>query len=218
MIIAAAIGYHLLVSSDKGNKDGYDALDYIKGNVIPERIQRVSGDPGSDDGLIEIPLEGHRHVYRVRIDSSGPAPRLVELHLISDNDTAEIDPDTIRQVPVRRLTKAAARFIALTEYGIAVAGDVYDSTNLRRPDIEPPNRRKLDDAHYRQVANLLLWAREIGESPREYVAYQLGSPLPTVDRWIAKAKKLGFLRRDWATAVHADDDEQQHPTTAEDKR
>jgi hypothetical protein len=180
---------------------GDDDRDAIKGDVIPAAIRRLTGESGSTDGLIEIPLFGHRHRYRVRIDSSGPAPRLVELHLVSDDDAAEIDPDTIRQVPVRRLAKAAARFIALTEHGVALAGDVYDPTDLRRPDIEPPNRRKLDDAHYRQVARLLLWAREIGESPREYVAGQLGSPLPTVDRWIAKAKRLGFLRRDWATAT-----------------
>ena len=161
----------------------------------------MSGEPGSHDGLIEIPLVGHAHRYQVRIDSSGPAPRLVELNLISDGDAAEIDPDTIRQVPVRRLAKAAARFIALTEHGVEMAGDVYDPTGLRRPDLEPPGRRKLDDAHYRQVAKRLLWAREIGESPREYVANQFGSPLPTVDRWIKQAKDRGFLRRDWATAA-----------------
>jgi hypothetical protein len=60
------------------------------------------------------------------------------------------------------------------------------------------------------VAKLLLWAREIGESPREYVADRLGSPLPTVDRWIKQAKQRGFLRRDWATAPDT--------TTTEDDR
>lgn len=194
------------MASDKPDKSGNDrpGADAIKGDVMADAIRRVTGEPGSTDGLIEIPLVGHRHRYRVRIDSSGAAPRLVELHLISDSDTADIDPDTIRQIPVRRLAKAAARFIALTEHGVSLAGDVYDPTDLLRPDIEPPNRRKLDDAHYRQVAKLLLWAREIGESPREYVADRLGSPLPTVDRWIKQAKQRGFLRRDWATA-HTDD-------------
>jgi hypothetical protein len=204
LIIATAIPYRICVPADNPDKGGDDGRDAIKGDVIAERIRRVSGEPGSTEGLIEIPLVGHRHRYRVRIDSRGPAPRLVELHLTSDDDAAEIDPDTIRQVPVRRLAKAAARFISLSEHRVAMAGDAYDPTNLQRPDLEPPGRsnRKLDDAHYRQVRNLLLWAREIGESPREYVAERFAPvSLPTVDRWIAEAKRRGFLRRDWATAT-----------------
>lgn len=178
----------------------------IKGDVIPEAIRRVTGEPGSTDGLIEIPLVGHRHRYRVRIDSSRPTPRMVELQLLSDDDAAEIDPNTVRQIPVRRLAKAAARFIILSEHGVAEAGDVYDQTSLQRPDIERGPRKRgrghaLDDVHYRQVARLLLWAREIGESPREYVADRLGGSLPAVDRWIAESKRRSFLRRDWATAT-----------------
>ncbi|WP_409437213.1 hypothetical protein [Mycobacterium sp. SMC-14] len=190
------------MSTDKHDKGGQVDGDAIKGDVIADAIRRVTGERGSADGLIEIPLVGHRHRYRVRVDTGGPAPRLVELHLISDGDAAEIDPDSIRQVPVRRLAKAAARFIALTEFGVAEAGDVYDPTPLLRPDLEPPGRsnRKLDDVHYRQVRDLLLWAREVGESPREYVAERFAPvSLPTVDRWIAEAKRRGFLRRDWLT-------------------
>jgi hypothetical protein len=183
--------------------------DAIKGDVIRDGIRRVTGEPGSTDGLIEIPLVGHRHRYRVRIDSSGPAPRLVELYMVSD-DAAEIDPASIRQIPIRRLAKAAARFILLTEFGVGLAGDAYDPTDLRRPDHR--GNRQLDDVHYRQVAKLLLWAREIGESPRDYVREQFEPvSLPTVDRWIKQAKKRGFLRRDWATT--ADTDNEQHPAT-----
>lgn len=198
LIIARAIHYHFSVSIDSP----------ITGDVIANAIRRVSGEPGTTDGLIEIPLVGHRHRYRVRIDTDGPAPRLVELHLVSEDD-AEIDPATVRQIPVRRLAKAAARFIALGEGwpGPVVGVDeLHDPTLLARPD-RPPNggkRRKLDDVHYRQVAAQLVRAREIGESPREYVADKLGGTLPTVDRWIKEAKRRGFLRRDWATAADTD--------------
>jgi hypothetical protein len=202
-IIARAIRYHHSVSND------YPELDAIKGDVIPGGIRRVSGEPGSDDGLIEIPLVGHHHQYRVRIDSSGPAPRLVELCMVSD-DAAEIDPATVRQIPVRRLAKAAARFISLTEFGVGLAGDFDNPTDLQRPDHR--RNRELSAVHYREVARLLKAARGMGLSPREYVRKQFEPvSLPTVDRWIKEAKKRGFLRRDWATA--ADTDEEPQPST-----
>ncbi len=170
----------------------------IKGDVIPDSIRRISGRRGSPDGLIEIALVGHPHRYRVRIELDFAAPRLVELHLVPGDTNAEIDPATVRQIPVRRLSKAAARFIGLTERKVALAGDHEDPTNLVRPDHEPGGRT-LDDVHYRQVANLRTTAREWGLSPREHVAERLGASLPTVDRWIKEAKKRGFLPRDWST-------------------
>lgn len=169
----------------------------ITGDVIPDSVRRMSGSPGGD-GLIEMALVDFPCRYRVRIDLSGPAPRLAELHVITDDGTA-ISSTTIRQVPVRRLTLAAARFVGLTEHSVAVAGDLDDPTGLIRPDHEP-GRGKYDDVHYRQVANLLTTAREMGLPAREYVAERLGPvSLPTVSRWIAEAKRRGFLRRDWAT-------------------
>lgn len=198
------------MSTDNPDKGGNDPTppDAIKGDVIAERIRRLTGEPGSTDGLIEIPLVGHRHRYRVRIKTDGPAPRLVELHLTSDGDAAEIDPDTIRQIPVRRLAKAAARFITFGESPVGrvvTVDELHNPTLLTRPDLEPPSRRKLDDVHYRDVAEKLIRARESGESPREYVADLLGASLPTVDRWIKEAKKRGYLRRDWATAAEPTD-------------
>lgn len=185
--------------SDNPDKGGHDDGDSIKGDVIADAIRRVTGEPGSTGGLIEIPLVGHRHRYRVRIDTDGPAPRLVELHLMSDGDAADIDPDTIRQIPVRRLAKAAARFIGLTEHGVALAGEFDNPTDLERPDHR--GNRKLDAVHYREVARLLRAARGMGLPPREYVAEQFAPvSLPTVDRWIAEAKRRNFLRRDWLTA------------------
>jgi hypothetical protein len=104
------------------------------------------------------------HRYRVRVDLDGAAPRLIELHLVPVDDGVEIDPATIRQVPVRRLAKAAAHFIGLTEYRLALPSDHDDPTSVMRPDREP-YERTLDDVHYRQVADLLRTAREWGVSP-----------------------------------------------------
>ena len=104
-----AIRYHLFVTSDNPSHHA------IKGDVIPSATRRLSGEPGSTDGLIEISLVGHDHRYVCRIDGSGPVPRLVELRIVSDGDAAEIDPASVRQIPVRRLAKAAARFIRSRE-------------------------------------------------------------------------------------------------------
>lgn len=173
-------------------------LPPMKGDVIPESVRRFSGRKRSTDGFIEIALVGHPHLYRVRVDLDGAAPRLIELHIVPGDNDVEIDPATIRQVPVRRLAKAAARFIGLTEYKLALPSDYDDPTSIIRPDHEPGGRT-LDDVHYRQVADLLTKAREWGVSPREYVAARLGASLPTVDRWIREAKKRGFLPRNWSS-------------------
>jgi hypothetical protein len=103
-------------------------------------------------------------------------------------------------VPVRRLAKAAARFVSLTERGVAVAGDFDNPTDLERPDHRDRKRRTLDDVHYREVARLLRAARAMGLPPRHYVGERLHATLPTVDRWIAEAKSRRYLARDWATA------------------
>jgi hypothetical protein len=191
------VSYRFLVTSDSPRS--------IKGDVIPESIRRVKGRRGQDDGLIEIALVGHAHRYRVRIETDSGAPRLVELHLISDKNT-KIDPATIRQVPVR-LAKAAARFISRVDGAIVTPDELNDPRLLLRPEHPPDGgrRRKLDDVHYRRVSNLLIAARENGFAPREYVAEHLRSSLPTVDRWIAEAKRRRILPRDWSTTTKETD-------------
>jgi hypothetical protein len=57
----------------------------------------------------------------------------------------------IRQVPVRRLASAAARWISLADGKLASPDEIDDPTAARRSD-RPPNggkRRKVDEVHYR---------------------------------------------------------------------
>jgi hypothetical protein len=183
----------------------------IVGDVLAGEIRRVSGKRGSDKGLIEIPLYGHHFRYQVRIDRSVGTPRLTELRMVCVDDGGDIDPAAVRQVPVRRLAKAAAQFISMTEHGVANVGDLFDPTGKARPDLEPGKRRRSrGPEHYRQVAARLEYAREIGVPPREHVAEYYGVALPTLDRWIAEAKKRRFLRRDWSTTT-ANAEETNHP-------
>ncbi|WP_341267043.1 hypothetical protein [Gordonia malaquae] len=188
-----------------------DSQPSIKGDVIVGGIRRISGEVGGD-GLIEIPLVGHNHRYQVRVDRTGAIPQLIELRLVSEDDTAEIDPATIRQVPVRRLAHAAAMFIAYADGAFTTIREVEDPALNTRP--ENRGRQVLDDAHYRNVADLLMRAQQLGHSsPRQAVRDQMyGRPsLPTVDRWIREAKVRGYLARDWSTAPTT-------PTTSKDNR
>jgi len=186
------------------------AFKPITGDVIASSIRRLSGTPGEEEGLIEIPLHGHDFVYQVRVHP-GPTPQISELTIRSRGDR-KIDPAAVSQVPVRRLAAAARQFIWLTETGVSNAGDRTDPTGLARPDLEPPRRRrKLGDEHYREVAAKLLWAREMGLPARDQIAHYYGVSKPTLDRWIARAKDLTFLPRDWGTSTAATHNDETDP-------
>lgn len=190
-----AIAYHSCMPTDNPRP--------IKGDVIPESVRRVSGRRGSKDGLIEVGLVGHPFLYRARVDITGPAPRLTELHLVAVGD-AEVDPAAIRQVPVRRIAQAVARFVTHHDGAFTTPDEIEEPTKVLRPDeADGRGRRKLDDTYYRQVAELLVKARERGFPPRDYVARRLRTPKPTLDRHITEAKRREFLPRDWATTTTA---------------
>lgn len=188
------------------------AFTPIVGDVIADEVHRVSGRRGSDKGLIEIALYGHDFRYQVRIDRSAGTPRVTELRMICADESDDIDPAAVRNVPVRRLAKAAAQFISMTEHGVANAGDMFDPTGLSRPDLEPGKRRRnLGPEHYRQVAARLQMAREFGLPPREHVADYFGVALPTLDRWIKQAKERSYLPRDWSTSTADTTEETDQP-------
>lgn len=69
------------------------------------------------------------------------------------------------------------------------------SAATRRPE-ERTARGKLPDSHYQEVARLVRAAVLGGFPIRETVASQLHSIVPTLDRWIRKAKDLGYLDED----------------------
>jgi len=183
------VSYRVAMSSDSPHRKP------LTGDV--ESVTRIDGDKGKDNGIIEVRLVDHPHVYRVRVKLGRGAPRLIELHLVPAKDTvAEIDTDTVRTVPVRRLTNAAARHISIDELPFDVAGQSDDLTAQLRPD--HTRGRQLDDVHYRDVAQMLNFAHECGLAPREYVRQKFNTSVPSVDRWIAEAKKRGFLDPDWS--------------------
>jgi hypothetical protein len=110
----------------------------------------------------------------------------------------------IRQVPVRRLASAAARWILLVDGRLASPDEIDDPTAALRSD-RPPNGgmcRKFDEVHYQQITCFVTTARESGFSPHEYVAERLGpASVPDVDRWIVEPKRRGYLRRNWSATT-----------------
>jgi hypothetical protein len=175
--------------------DNPPKLKKIKGDI--ESVTRLNGEKGSTEGLFEIRVVGHPHRYQVGIDMRGGSPRLVELRLLPlDGVDAEIDTTTVRSIPVVRLAKAAAQKIGIDELPFALAGQEDAALTRLRPDYV--RGRSHDEDHYRDVALLLTKARELGLSPRKYVAETMNAAIPTVDRWIKRAKELGHLERDWS--------------------
>ncbi|MGV9748257.1 hypothetical protein ACWDTG_25625 [Rhodococcus zopfii] len=153
------------------------------GDVVTCR--RVGGDVGDLHG-IEVELYGHRHRYRVTVEISPSGPRLTDLQITGPN----IDYSTLRAVPARRLAYAAAEYAARSDGRFALPLDT-DETD-RRPDT-PTSRGRLDDAHYRDVAERVRAAVAIGAPVRQTVAAAMHTTVPTLDRWIRTAKNLGYL-------------------------
>lgn len=185
-----------------------------KGDVAT--IDRVAGERGDMYG-IRVALHGHTHRYVVRVASGTNGPRLVDLQIQSDSD-ATITPDVLRAIPSRRLAHAAAQwahvrdglfgFLRLDEATREALYEKYpdDPEEFDRAAAEAvaalksrpeasTARGKLDDAHYRRVAEHVSKATAAGKT-RKDIAPELKTTVPTLDRWIREAKERGLLGTD----------------------
>ncbi|MFW0791774.1 hypothetical protein [Gordonia sp. CPCC 205333] len=174
-------------------------------------LGRVAGERGDLHG-IAVRLVGHEHYYVVGITTGSKGPRLVDLQIRSETD-AQITPQTLRGIPSRRLAYAAARYALaadgvfadpvltrpgdedLTDDELSEAADARRAEASARPEAATARRRYGDD-HYREVAQRVRAAVRTGHPIRKTVAAQMHCEVPTVDRWIRKAKDLGFLGED----------------------
>lgn len=141
---------------------------------------------------IEIELVGHVHRYVVRVETGRGGPRLVGLNIVAPAGVAAptITPAALRAIPARRLAYAAAQFAGRYDGAFALPGDT-DETH-HRPEA-PTARNKLDDNHYREVAERVRSAVAMGAPVRKTVAAAMHTTPPTLDRWIRAAKDRGYL-------------------------
>lgn len=161
------------------------------GDVV--HVDRVDGKVGDLFGILVV-LAGHAHSYVVRVVTGKGGPRLVDLQIRSETD-APITPETLRAIPSRRLAHAAAQYAATLDRQMATPSMLRDSETMTRPG-ERTARGKLPDAHYQEVAQRVRAAVLGGFPVRATVAADMNTSVQTLDRWIRKAKDLGYLDED----------------------
>ncbi|WP_411815627.1 hypothetical protein [Gordonia sp. SND2] len=172
---------------------------------------RVAGDVGDLHG-IAIRLVGHAFTYVVAIVTGRGGPRLVDLQIRSDNNTA-ITPDVLRAIPSRRLAYAAARYVSEADgqifTGPFLGPEADDMTDDQRAaaiaerrseaDTRPEastSRGRRGPEHFQRVADAVRAANRSGKSARRAVAAEFGVSLPSVDKWIRQCKDTGLLAED----------------------
>ena len=125
----------------------------------------------------------------------------------------------LRAIPSRRLAHAAAQwahvrdglfgFLRLDEATREALYETYPDdpdafdraaaeavAALKSQPEAATARGKYDDSHYRRVAEHVTRAAVAGFPVRKTVAQEMNTTIPTLDRWIRKAKDLGFLDDD----------------------
>lgn len=136
---------------------------------IPERDERVA-----------IELVGHPFKYVVKVATArGRDPRLTELTIATtDSDTAPVDHQAVRSIPVRRLAYTAAQWIARHGGQVGYVDDTAESL------AQPENH----DSKVYQAATIAKRALQLGQPVRPTVAAELNVSTKTVDRLLKRAQ------------------------------
>lgn len=127
-------------------------------------------------------------VYEVQSEVVGGKPELVALY-IGPRDAENLAPlrrADLRQVPLATLTdrvKATLRAERSRRVAMAAGG-------VRKPARQG---RSWPPEHYLQVAWHYNHAQIVGNPPRKTVSAEWGVSEVTASRWIAQARRLGFL-------------------------
>jgi hypothetical protein len=105
----------------------------------------------------------------------------------------------LRDVPQARIEAAANADPNILEWiEDANAEMATEARRLwaRRPHkLRPPTKRRLDDAFYERVSAAYKEAVAFGQRPAKTLSEDSGTPQGTVNRWIAEARRRGYLPR-----------------------
>ncbi len=160
----------------------------------------------SDGKWVPIEAEDQPHVVHVWAEVIDGRPRVVGLrvepafhadgkrlrgkHTVAD---LVLDKSPIKGWSLSRLAETAMKVQRLD-----FLGALTEST-------KPEPGRKYGDDHYEAVAAVALEARQEGVSARQAVAIWGERELPTADKWIKRAKELGYLSGDYRRARRGTD-------------
>lgn len=148
-------------------------------------------------------------VVDMLIDGEGHpigAPFLRELPL-GAIETLLNEP-TIYGLMIGRLDEVAEHYdvaTALSHFQIKVAGSApskaprpsrSSSRQSTRPHLSRPEHRALDDAFLQRLSEFYVYAVANGERPLVAIEKEAGVPRNTAARWVALARRKGFLATD----------------------
>jgi hypothetical protein len=130
------------------------------------------------DERVAIRLVGHPFTYIVRVTTGRRGPRLTELTIIADTDSATVDYDVVKAVPVRRLAYTAAQWIERCGGLVGWVSDIAETHS--QPENPAPK--------VYEAARIAEKAIALGLPVRPTVAQELNVSKTTVDRLLKRAK------------------------------
>jgi hypothetical protein len=156
---------------------------YVSGKRgwVQARWERADGSGG--DVTVQPRLKTAERWYIARLLVSVPTSELlrdVPLARIESAVNADVNADPQMRQWVESGTDEETLELARREAS-------------RRPKLKRPGRRRLDDKHYQRVAAAYKGAVAHGLHPSKTLAAESDTPPGTVNRWIAEARKRGYL-------------------------
>lgn len=175
------------VAGDIGEVSGLAGNSHIVLRDGPGGVPIEHTVPGTD---VRLRLWGHPFLYGVRAIKAAGGPQVVELHIDSPEHDVPLRPDDLR---------ALAKLIDRIAYA---ATDFMDPSTPafhapEKPLPKRPGRRGYGQDHYAEVAKFAKWThqrRKSGRSVRKAIAERWSVSEHTADKWLARARKAGFLQ------------------------
>lgn len=160
-----------------------ESVDYADPPGADTRTGPLGRVPENDE-RVAIRLVGHPFRYVVKVATAkGRDPQLTELTITTaDSDTAPVDHQAVRSIPVRRLAYTAAQWIE--RYG----GQVSYLDDTAESRTQPENH----DTKVYRAARIAERALRLGQPVRPTVAAELNVSTKTVDRLLKRAEAEGW--------------------------
>lgn len=177
----------MCAARQQSNQGDVESVDYADPPTAKTRNTPFVGRVPEDDERVAIRLAGHPFTYVVRVvTAKGREPRLSELTMRADrptDDGGDVNYDTLRAVPARRLAYTAAQWI--DRHG----GLIGDPSDTAETHTQPENH----DPKVHKAAQLAEQALSLGLPVRPTVAAELNVSTRTVDRLLQRAKAEGWF-------------------------